>query len=223
MQTLQNTIHWMIDIETLDITDTAAVWEVAAVKFQIRPDWTIARQDLEVFHLSTREQVGRTENAETLKWMTEHPHIWMRYTDAQLGKLGPLCSSHQLFASLSNIIDRSDQVWCKGASFDFTILKHLFRGKVPWDFRNENCMRPIMRLATLKGWQQPPTLRLHDAAQDVDDQLVLLESALRYIAENMRLPDSHTAPPMFRSIRTAPHTEMAEQMRDAFPSDRTGE
>jgi len=178
--------HWMLDIETLDVAVTAAVWEMALVPFHIHNDFTVGMSSSEQLHFqfSIASQVGRTTSVDTMKWMADRPAVWTRYAASQTHGNPRTVMLDSAYRQIKQVVLPADHVWCKGASFDFAIIKHLF-GSTPWHYRHENCMRPIQNLAGMFDWQPPKLAAAHSALSDAQDQINTLSSALLHLRDHM--------------------------------------
>ena len=86
---------------------------------------------------------------------------------------------------VAKMITRYDKLWVKGASFDYPILKSLFNDynvKVPWNFRNESCIRSFLNVKP-KNFEAEfrknnPNNVVHNALDDAIYQVNLLNYIL---------------------------------------------
>lgn len=124
----------MIDLETLSVDPNATVIEVCAIYFDLHDTGT------ETFHSFVKGDDGDISEDTIRFHMTNGTVIGK-------GTVAPVVAK-KLHAFLSR--NRDQHIYCKGASFDFPILKNFFKRhglSCPWDFRNEVCLRTVIRLA----------------------------------------------------------------------------
>jgi len=147
------TKHVMIDIETLGTSHLAAIAAIGAVEFDPRS----GRIDRGFYcHVDVEDAVrcGMRIEGSTVKW-------WLVQGDDARGELArpqrPLSLAkalERLAIYLAGNVATEDthdalQVWAKGTSFDFGILRcayDLTRQPLPWRFWNERDYRTIARL-----------------------------------------------------------------------------
>lgn len=136
----------MIDIENMGITPSAPITSIGAVRFDPAGD-TLG----ETFHLHVSLEnclrLGMRPDAATIVW-------WLEQSDAArlhltCGQIGaaPLATALEALADFIGG-DRAE-VWCKGGSHDFAILRTacaLVGMPEPWHYRCECDMRLLQRL-----------------------------------------------------------------------------
>lgn len=165
----------MIDLETLDKKPTAAIASIGAVIFDPHSDWIG-----ETFHLHAnlvdQEYYGRTIGADTVLWWMAQNNV--PRTDLIAGQETAIGLASAL-SCLTTFIEGAKEVWCNGASFDFSILSSAYHSmgiKAPWSFWQERDLR------TLKGLNK--TLRIertgthHNALDDAIYQARLVQHIL---------------------------------------------
>ncbi|WP_341674989.1 3'-5' exonuclease [Niveibacterium sp. SC-1] len=147
------TKHVMIDIETLGTSHLAAIAAIGAVEFDPRG----SHIDGGFYcHVDVEDAVrsGMRIEGTTVKW-------WLGQGDEARGELAkprrplPLAKAlERLAIYLAGNVATEDtrdelQVWAKGTSFDFGILRCAFdltRQPLPWRYWNERDYRTIARL-----------------------------------------------------------------------------
>ena len=113
-------------------------------------------------------------DASTVLW-------WLEQDDSARNTLingqhdaAPLITALEAFAAF---VPAGADIWCKGASFDFPILKyayHLIGMEQPWEFRNEWDVRHEMKRAGLVS----PGMH-HNALKDAVHQAKLVQHILQ--------------------------------------------
>lgn len=163
----------MVDLETLGKLPTSAFTSIGACLFEPHSDWIG-----ETFHmhvsLANAIRTGLTMDASTVLW-------WLGQDDSARHTLingqpdaAPLITALEAFAAF---MPAGADIWCKGASFDFPILKyayHLIGMEQPWEFRNECDVRHEMKRA---GLVSPGTH--HNALDDAVHQAKLVQHILQ--------------------------------------------
>ncbi len=160
----------MIDLETLSKEPNAALVAIGAVFFE-----PSTGQLSESFYLTVdpanSQRNGGHVCAETVAWWcrqsaevraeltTESVSEWIALRDFMdfLGVHGP--------RNPDNL-----RVWCKGASFDFPIIKSALERNhypTPWNYWNERCLRPLIACAGVTGYvPHPRKTESHNALTD---------------------------------------------------------
>ena len=163
----------MVDLETLGKLPTSAFTSIGACLFDPHTDWIG-----ETFHmhvsLANAIRTGLTMDASTVLW-------WLEQDDSARNTLingqhdaAPLITALEAFAAF---VPAGADIWCKGASFDFPILKyayHLIGMEQPWEFRNEWDVRHEMKRAGLVS----PGMH-HNALKDAVHQAKLVQHILQ--------------------------------------------
>lgn len=192
--------NFMIDIETVGLDAYSVVWQVSCVEFVIHADHAcIPIGNDHTSYLDHAEQMrglnaGRLEwSDDTADWLSNQPckdefHAW-RF--GQLGAdTGVSATVAELHEALTRLGIADADVWCKGADFDFSILKHQFALaglREPWQYSRQNCMRAWLNEGRRRGWQPPKVKTQHSAWQDCVDQISLLSAARQFIFTQARL------------------------------------
>ena len=168
----------MIDLETLDITPTASVLTIGAVRFDPFgddvKDPTCDKLYIRV-DLDSCEDIGCTINPETVDW-------WGRQSQAaQDEAFDPQyrISVQDAMNQLYKFCWGAKRVWSHGAGFDVIILEHLFRkiGKaVPWSFWEVRDTRTLFDIGINPN--RPPVLK-HHALEDAWNQAVGVQNVFK--------------------------------------------
>ena len=138
--------HLMIDLETMGHVSTSAIVSIGAVPFSIETG-EIGDTYYSTVDLQSCLDLGLTVTAPTIYW-------WLKQSDAARQEL--LKESDDLDMVLIELahnfipshLTGDFTIWCKGASFDFPILKNAYdvcKYKTPWDFRGERDVRTLLR------------------------------------------------------------------------------
>lgn len=180
--------NFMIDIETVGLDFNTVVWQVSCVEFVIHADHAcIPLGNDFTTYLDHAEQIenlnaGRlTWSEDTADWLSNQPckdefTNW-RFKHTPGWETNTVLGLHE---GLTRMGIADADVWCKGADFDFAILKTQFAVaglKTPWHYRKQNCMRAWLNEAERRGWQAPKIKAQHSAFADCLAQITLLGQA----------------------------------------------
>ncbi|HDP7545172.1 TPA: 3'-5' exoribonuclease [Escherichia coli] len=154
--------HLMIDTETLGNGPDAAIFAIGAVFFDPFTG-RLGKQFEQFIDPVDSERNGGTVNAATALWwagQSVEARAHLRNADGT-----EIAAVTEFLAFISsNMRDESPgwplTVWCKGASFDFLILKSAItrtvgEKSIPWCFWNERCMGALIAMAESTGWRMP--------------------------------------------------------------------
>ncbi|EES1597470.1 3'-5' exoribonuclease [Escherichia coli] len=154
--------HLMIDTETLGSGPDAVIFAIGAVFFEPFTG-KLGKQFEQFIDPVDSERNGGTVNAATTVWwagQSVEARACLRNA-----KGTELAAVTEFLAFISrNMHDESPgnslTIWCKGASFDFPILKSAItrtagEKSIPWCYWNERCMRPLIAMAESTGWKMP--------------------------------------------------------------------
>lgn len=133
----------MIDIETMGTMSYAAIISVAAVEFDLTTGYT-GKYIYKAVSLDSCTNIGLNIEADTVNW-------WLaKSKEAQDAYLvADKIPIQKALMELNSIITRSHRVWGNAARFDMGLLTnayHKAKMRVPWDFRNEMCVRTLAAL-----------------------------------------------------------------------------
>ena len=168
----------MIDLETLDVTPTASILTIGAVKFDPFGD-DINDKKADKFYvkvdLDSCDKYGCTVSPSTLDWWASQSK------EAQDEAFDPenRISIEEAMGKHYKFCWGAKRVWSHGASFDIVICENLFRkvGRaIPWQFWEVRCTRTIFDIGI--NPQRPPVLK-HHALEDAWNQAVGVQNVYR--------------------------------------------
>ena len=125
----------MIDIETLSASPNAIIVSIGVVGFN--------REGLgeEFYRVCYHQQKNRDIQMSTVKWwMSQGEEARAVFKDENAVSL------REALVDLKDFIDRDDNVWANGVTFDIGILENAFKEykiKHPWKYTNIRCLRSI--------------------------------------------------------------------------------
>lgn len=129
----------MIDIETLDTGNNAAVLSIGAVYFD---RYTGETGEKFYARISFTDAVSRgTFSDDTLKWWSEQSE------EARSEAFGGIEQIDDVAERFAAFIKYDTEVWGNGSVFDITILENWFKScnkPVPWKFWNVRDVRTIV-------------------------------------------------------------------------------
>lgn len=180
-------MDFMLDLETMDTAETAAVTAIGGVFFEPHSD-TLGDSYLTTISLESAVQSGRTMSASTVAWWLNQPK---EAQDAMLANNTQHPVAIRAFAVwLSNRPFKLGRIWANSPSFDCRIMQSCFEGlNLPWPFKfyYERDVRTIKDIAWPSG-DAPNFLQggtKHDALDDAKAQARLVQEAyLRLVYNN---------------------------------------
>ncbi|HAX2344740.1 TPA: 3'-5' exoribonuclease [Escherichia coli] len=154
--------HLMIDTETLGTGPDAVIFAIGAVFFDPFTG-KLGKQFEKYIDPVDSERNGGTVNASTaLWWAGKSAEARSCLLNAEGTELAAVT---EFLAFISRnmqdeTLGKALTVWCKGASFDFPILRSAIKRtagekSVPWRYWNERCMRSLIDMAKSSGWRMP--------------------------------------------------------------------
>lgn len=158
----------MIDIETMGNQSYSAIVNIAAVKFDL--DTGVIGDTFYVdVDLQSCIDIGLTVNASTVSW-------WLQQNETAREKIyrAPRLSIQDALNGLSEFINTDDYVWGNSPRFDCGILQnayHRLNIPIPWNFRNERCVRTLVSFAPEIKARFSFTGAAHDAIVDCINQI----------------------------------------------------
>lgn len=169
--------HLMLDIETMDVSPTAAIVAIGAA-------CGTNKRNIDTFYtnvsLESSIQNGGTINAGTILWWLKQPQ--QARDLCFTGKTLVIESALREFTSW--YADQSpDLVWGNGAAFDITIIRSSYERlglKTPWIYKQDTCYRTLASLY--------PNIKIeyegvaHYALDDATNQLKHLFKILKQMA-----------------------------------------
>lgn len=174
--------HMMLDIETLDVEQTATILQIAAVTFNPRAESTEGEDEWSTtITISSNEFHGRTSSQSTIDWWShQSPEAQQAvYGGAQM----ELTDALRNFTRWVNMLRPTcTRVWAKDPDFDVAILSHACKGLgIMWPFKfweGRSC-RTAMEMAYPDGDFPRVEVEgpLHDAVVDVKKQVLEIQHA----------------------------------------------
>lgn len=187
--------NWMIDMETLGLTDACAIVQIGMAPFDPRGEGLYTHayngEYYSVTHNSNLKVEGQLRyiDPETKEW-------WQTKNTANLHLLtdGAVVIKDELQA-LAKVFTNGSQVWANSPTFDIDVLRHACKQwHVPLslNFRNEWDVRTVSKLAGFvygkenevfkeadEFWNRGPNA--HDALNDVFSQIYKVQRSFRII------------------------------------------
>jgi len=160
--------HIMLDIETMGNQSYSAILSIGAIKFNLDTGET-GDKFYTTIDLKSCIDLGLRINADTLKW-------WMNQNEQAKKDLfggDQLCVEDALI-KLSHFINKGDIVWGNSARFDCGILQNAYELcniKLPWDFRDERCVRTLVSFAPYIKENYKYEGTYHNALSDCYNQI----------------------------------------------------
>ena len=182
------TPHIMLDIETLGTTPGCVIASIGACTFDPESG-EVARQTFyDLIDIGDAVGAGLTIEYGTVLW-------WLRQSDEARAEITRQDARSPLKEALDNLsawyleigADEHTQVWCNGASFDFTILEAAYRAVnavSPWSYWQLRCARTARNL--LPACETPRQGVAHNALADAIYQAQCLCAAMRGTADLSR-------------------------------------
>ena len=146
--------HIMLDIETLDTTQSAVVLSIGAVVFDPHSK-TLGETFYVEFtaDLDTQQRVGRTVSAATVTWWMQQGAAAKQIFVDPAPEGVRRVSTAQGLTEFASFIARNGgkevQLWGNGADFDNVIVGSLFDSfglAKPWSYGKNRCYRTMKRL-----------------------------------------------------------------------------
>lgn len=181
MEKMNNQIHVMVDLETFGVGPTAAIVQVAAVKFD--PFETKNSNDRfnHIVNLTSSILNGGTIDNSTVEWWSKQEENAIKNITSGL--------THNIIQTLDNFSswmpneEELGGIWSNGASFDIPILEYHYKKankKIPWTHKKVFDTRTVKLLYTsVFGLELLKTkVTTHNA---IDDALKQAEEISYYI------------------------------------------
>ncbi len=181
--------HVMVDIESLGRRAGCAITQIGLVEFfpSLTGERCLGAGMCVEVSAKDCARFGLALEAETLGWWIDRARDG-REVPGFTREASPLdqalCEVRRFFAVRD---DRPVLVWCRGASFDFPILKEAFRvtgQEVPWRYHEERCARTFCALPWVPqvDHEERAAGVAHDALADAKAQAMELCEAWRAMA-----------------------------------------
>lgn len=141
------TTHAMIDLETLDVTPSATVLSLGAVKFDPFTDTEPHSELYFKISIDDQDRLGRSVSDKTIEWWGQQdPKIMEEAFDQS--NSNEVMTVEQALISLNRWVVGVDEIWAQGYGFDITMLEDMYRsiGKpIPWQFWQISDARTITK------------------------------------------------------------------------------
>jgi 3'-5' exoribonuclease Rv2179c-like domain len=147
----------MVDLETLDDRETAAIASIGAVRFSLDELRMAAPEFYRLVDTADCQRLGLTIGAATVKWWMGQPDearaalykCRVPFANAEI-ELGPDLLAKAL-SDFNKFVAEvpGTRVWGNGATFDNMILRNAYRAcglRPAWGFRDDLCYRTVRRL-----------------------------------------------------------------------------
>lgn len=177
---MSDTIHVMIDFETLDTEVTSAVTAVGVVGWREGTPLDTRVYFTQSISLDDCIKKQRTLSADTIIWWMQQSDearaSWIRNQSACATLDGFLLSMEAFFPPEDSML-----LYGNGADFDLGILKSLYKTvgrEYPYNFRNHRCFRTLKAEHTDIPYVKPTVS--HDPFYDAKAQLVHLQKILGF-------------------------------------------
>lgn len=199
---MANNIHMMIDAETLDTEPSAVVLELSTVLFDVESTYQPITPATYIFDRNHQVSVYRTVSQDTLDWWDEKLsdksyappdkiYLEQLHTNKSVN-ITPMDAHTAITESLKQV---TGYIWCKGASFDFPIIKSFFRSfglSDPFsdnkNYRKQMDLRTYETIARDMGFTEYTTHRkgAHISFDDCIDQITMYAELRDYILSHTK-------------------------------------
>jgi len=156
--------HGMIDLETLDVTPTATVLSLGAVKFNpYNSDEPHSELYLKI-SVDDQDRLSRTTSDKTIEWWSQQDPAVMEEAFDQTDAV----TVEEALRQLNKWCVGVDEIWAQGYGFDITMLEDMYRsiGKpIPWQFWQISDARTITKRMPRDPRKDMQT-NLHNALAD---------------------------------------------------------
>jgi hypothetical protein len=156
--------HFMIDIETYDVTPSAVILSIGAER--------ILGSGTFYVEIDPNTQYERTASLATKEW-------WAKQGNPPIHGTTTLHDALTSLAHWLKSLSEEPIIWCKGTDFDTVILAHAYKQlnlEVPWKYYNVRDCRTVFKLCNA-----PKVGAEHNALEDAmaqSDELIRCLSKL---------------------------------------------
>ncbi len=175
----------MIDLETLDVTPTATILTIGAVRFDPFGD-DVNNPQADKFYVKVDvdscDRLGCTVSQATLEWWSNQSAEAQEEAFSPEGRIDIAEAMNQLYKFAWG----AKRVWSHGAGFDVVICEYLFRkiGKaIPWQFWEVRDTRTLFDLGINPN--RPPVLK-HHALEDAWNQAVGVQNVFNTLRSSTK-------------------------------------
>ena len=177
---MSNNTDVMIDLETLDVTPTATILTIGAVKFDPfsnELDVPTCEKFYVKVDVDSCDRLGATVSTATLDWWASQSKEAQEEAFSPDGRIDIVDAMSQLYKFCWG----AKRVWSHGAGFDVPICEFYYRkiGKaIPWQFWEVRDTRTLFDLGI--DPKRPPVLK-HHALEDAWNQAVGVQHVFQTI------------------------------------------
>lgn len=183
----------MIDLETLDVTPTASILTIGAVRFDPFGD-DVNDPQCDSFYVrvdqDSCDRLGLTISQSTIEWWAQQEQAAQDEAFSPDGRIPITDAMNQLYKFCWG----AKRVWSHGAGFDVPICEHIFRkiGKaVPWSFWEVRCTRTLFDIGI--NPHRPPVLK-HHALEDAWNQAVGVQNVFNTLRASTTSAGNYISP-----------------------------
>ena len=125
-------MHGTIDLETIDVTPTATVLSLGAIKFSPF-DASEPHSELYIkIDIDEQDALGRTASDSTLEWWSKQNK---KVRDEAFDQKGSI-SVNETLKQINKWMVGVDVLWGQGYGFDMTILENMYRNELNYGLWN---------------------------------------------------------------------------------------
>ena len=185
-QFIEPTNILMIDLETLDVTVTAQVVEIAMLYMQSR----VCREKLHTYvDLDAELTSFFTQSKSTMEFhINSNTGVLENHLRAVVqDRAIKMSNLIQHINSLTSMLPNDTMIYCFGLNFDIPILSYIAQQtntklQLP-SYRNLRCLRTELATAEALGFTYEKKPTAHNAIEDCDTQVKLLYSIFDFYKE----------------------------------------
>ena len=167
--------HIMLDIETMGNTSNSAITSIGAVEFNLDTG-EIGNKFYTKVDLKSCTDLGLVINPDTvLWWLKQNEQARLEIADRSTQPPHLVEALHK-FTEFIKLCGGKDNclIWGNSARFDCGIMADAYNKinvRIPWDFRNERCVRTLVSFKPSIKENMPFTGVLHNALDDCIHQI----------------------------------------------------
>ena len=170
-------MHGTIDLETIDVTPTATVLSLGAIKFSPF-DSSEPHSELYIkIDIDEQDALGRTTSDSTLEWWSKQNKKVREEAFDQKGCM----SVNDTLKQINKWMVGVDVLWGQGYGFDMTILENMYRSvgvPIPWNFWQVRDSRTLFKCCKEDPRKSMQT-DLHNALADAYFQAKSIQVAYK--------------------------------------------
>lgn len=190
----------MVDLETLGTGPDATVFQIAAMAFDIRTGQRIAQFN-EIADISMNKSYEMVVSGETLKWwLNQDKTLLTALLNDGKGSSSELINRFHAWLSVMNSMGNM-YLWGNGILFDNNILRTQMETQglaYPVKYNRDRDVRTIVEVTCdklgieekeLRERYYDPSLKAHDAFNDVLNQINMVVACRRELVDHIREKD----------------------------------